>query len=102
MMVKYFRCDKNGDGKLSEEEVKEVSKMYLVNIFFFLLILQVYLLSIFVKKVLVMSASANKLSKFKQHAPTYAALIMEELDPDHMGYIEVKMPLKNAIFLLFL
>lgn len=40
-------------------------------------------------KVLVMSASANKLSKFKQQASTYAALIMEELDPDNKGYIEV-------------
>ncbi|KAK6144513.1 hypothetical protein DH2020_021333 [Rehmannia glutinosa] len=57
-----FGCDKNGDGKLSEDEVKEV---------------------------LVMSASANKLSKFKQHAATYASLIMEELDPDHQGYIEL-------------
>lgn len=42
-------------------------------------------------KVLVMSASANKLSKFKQQAPTYAALIMEELDPDNQGYVEVKL-----------
>ncbi|KAK6144539.1 hypothetical protein DH2020_021359 [Rehmannia glutinosa] len=58
----HCRCDKNGDGKLSEDEVKEV---------------------------LVMSASANKLSKFKQHAATYASLIMEELDPDHQGYIEM-------------
>lgn len=41
-----------------------------------------------------MSASANKLSKFKQHAATYAALIMEELDPNHLGYIEVRMALK--------
>ncbi|KAL2508522.1 putative respiratory burst oxidase-like protein H [Forsythia ovata] len=58
----FDMCDKNGDGKLSEGEVKEV---------------------------LVMSASANKLSKFKLHAATYAALIMEELDPDHHGYIEM-------------
>ncbi|GFP80331.1 putative respiratory burst oxidase homolog protein h [Phtheirospermum japonicum] len=58
----FDMCDKNGDGKLSEDEVKEV---------------------------LVMSASANKLSKFKQHATTYASLIMEELDPDHQGYIEM-------------
>ncbi|XP_047979362.1 putative respiratory burst oxidase homolog protein H [Salvia hispanica] len=58
----FDMCDKNGDGKLSEDEVKEV---------------------------LVMSASANKLSKFKQQASTYAALIMEELDPDNKGYIEM-------------
>ncbi|KAL3620641.1 hypothetical protein CASFOL_035553 [Castilleja foliolosa] len=58
----FDMCDKNGDGKLSEDEVKEV---------------------------LVMSASANKLSKFKQDATIYASLIMEELDPDHKGYIEM-------------
>ncbi|XP_011089847.1 putative respiratory burst oxidase homolog protein H [Sesamum indicum] len=58
----FDMCDKNGDGKLSEEEVTEV---------------------------LVMSASANKLSKFKQHAAAYASLIMEELDPDDKGYIEM-------------
>ncbi|OIT05081.1 PREDICTED: putative respiratory burst oxidase homolog protein H isoform X1 [Nicotiana attenuata] len=58
----FDMCDKNGDGKLSEEEVKEV---------------------------LVMSAAANKLTNFKQNAATYAALIMEEFDPDHLGYIEI-------------
>ncbi|CAA0823154.1 Putative respiratory burst oxidase homolog protein H [Striga hermonthica] len=58
----FDMCDKNGDGRLSEDEVKEV---------------------------LVMSASANKLSNFKQQAATYASLIMEELDPDHQGYIEM-------------
>ncbi|KAL1544170.1 NAD(P)H oxidase (H2O2-forming) [Salvia divinorum] len=58
----FDMCDKNGDGKLSEDEVREV---------------------------LVMSASANKLSKFKQQATTYAALIMEELDPDNNGYVEM-------------
>lgn len=51
-------------------------------------------------KVLVMSASANKLSKFKQHAPTYASLIMEELDPDQKGYIEVRR-LDHLINFLF-
>ncbi|XP_055836285.1 putative respiratory burst oxidase homolog protein H isoform X1 [Solanum dulcamara] len=58
----FDMCDKNGDGKLSEEEVKEV---------------------------LVMSAAANKLTNFKKHAATHAALIMEEFDPDHLGYIEL-------------
>lgn len=43
------------------------------------------------EKVIVLSASANKLAKFKQQAESYAALIMEELDPDHLGYIEVKI-----------
>ncbi|URD77399.1 respiratory burst oxidase [Musa troglodytarum] len=55
-------CDKNGDGKLSEEEVKEI---------------------------IILSASANKLAKLKANAATYAALIMEELDPDGLGYIEL-------------
>lgn len=56
------RCDKNGDGKLTEEEVKEV---------------------------IVLSASANRLGNLKKNAAAYASLIMEELDPDHKGYIEV-------------
>jgi hypothetical protein len=67
------RCDKNGDGKLTEDEVKEV---------------------------IVLSASANKLAKLKKHAATYASLIMEELDPDDRGYIEVHKetePLPTAI-----
>ncbi|XVE59167.1 hypothetical protein DITRI_Ditri05aG0023900 [Diplodiscus trichospermus] len=62
LQIFFDMCDKNGDGKLSEEEVKEI---------------------------LVLSASANKLGKLKQQAATYAALIMEELDPDHLGYIEI-------------
>ncbi|KAL3530670.1 hypothetical protein ACH5RR_009992 [Cinchona calisaya] len=62
LQIFFDMCDKNGDGMLSEDEVIEV---------------------------LVMSASANKLSNFKIHAATYAALIMEELDPDHLGYIEM-------------
>ncbi|XP_022731096.1 putative respiratory burst oxidase homolog protein H [Durio zibethinus] len=62
LQIFFDMCDKNGDGKLSEEEVKEI---------------------------LVLSASANKLGKLKQQAATYAGLIMEELDPDHLGYIEI-------------
>ncbi|KAL2899208.1 putative respiratory burst oxidase-like protein H [Bienertia sinuspersici] len=53
--------DKNQDGRLSEDEVREV---------------------------LVLTASTNKLKKLKSQAGNYAALIMEELDPDHLGYIE--------------
>lgn len=41
------------------------------------------------EKVIVLSASANKLANLKKQAAEYAALIMEELDPDHQGYIEV-------------
>ncbi|KAF8402798.1 hypothetical protein HHK36_010889 [Tetracentron sinense] len=62
LQIFFDMCDKNGDGKLSEDEVKEV---------------------------IVLSASANKLANLKGNAATYAALIMEELDPDHLGYIEM-------------
>ncbi|XP_019431277.1 PREDICTED: putative respiratory burst oxidase homolog protein H [Lupinus angustifolius] len=62
LQVFFDMCDKNGDGRLSEEEVQEV---------------------------IVLSASANKLGNLKQHAAAYSSLIMEELDPDHNGYIEM-------------
>ncbi|KAK9727293.1 hypothetical protein RND81_05G271700 [Saponaria officinalis] len=62
LQIFFDMCDKNGDGKLSEDEVCEV---------------------------LVLSASANKLNKLKTQARDYAALIMEELDPDDHGYIEL-------------
>ncbi|KAL1321415.1 hypothetical protein HN51_066223 [Arachis hypogaea] len=62
LQVFFDMCDKNGDGRLSEEEVREV---------------------------ILLSAAANKLGNLKQHASTYAALIMEELDPDQNGYIEM-------------
>lgn len=45
-----------------------------------------------------MSAAANKLTNFKKHAGTYATLIMEEFDPDHLGYIEVKFHSKYPSF----
>lgn len=38
----------------------------------------------------MLSASANKLSRLKEQAEEYAALIMEELDPERLGYIEVR------------
>ncbi|XP_044466376.1 putative respiratory burst oxidase homolog protein H [Mangifera indica] len=62
LQIFFDMCDKNGDGMLSEQEVQEV---------------------------IVLSASANKLSNLKDNAATYAALIMEKLDPDHKGYIEM-------------
>ncbi|KAJ6844364.1 putative respiratory burst oxidase-like protein H isoform X1 [Iris pallida] len=62
LRIFFDMCDKNGDGQLTEDEVKEV---------------------------IILSASANKLGKLKAHSATYAALIMEELDPDHQGYIEI-------------
>ncbi|CAL9083355.1 unnamed protein product [Musa acuminata var. zebrina] len=59
LRIFFDMCDKNGDGKLTEDEV------------------------------IKLSASENKLSKFKAHAVTYAALVMKELDPDNLGYIEI-------------
>ncbi|VAH20107.1 unnamed protein product [Triticum turgidum subsp. durum] len=41
------------------------------------------------RSIIVLSAGANKLAKLKKHAATYASLIMEELDPDARGYIEI-------------
>ena len=38
---------------------------------------------------LTLTASANKLSEILEHVDEYTALIMEELDPDNLGYIEV-------------
>jgi hypothetical protein len=44
-------------------------------------------------QIISLSASANKLSKLKERADEYTALIMEELDRDNLGYIEVyQMP----------
>lgn len=42
-------------------------------------------------QIIALSASANKLSKIQERAEEYAALIMEELDPDNLGYIEVTL-----------
>ncbi|KAL6003583.1 hypothetical protein ACLOJK_023816 [Asimina triloba] len=58
----FDMVDKNADGRITEEEVKEI---------------------------ITLSASANKLSKIQEQAEEYAALIMEELDPDNRGYIEI-------------
>ena len=41
-------------------------------------------------QIISLSAGANKLSKIQERAEEYAALIMEELDPDNLGYIEVQ------------
>ncbi|XP_068662864.1 respiratory burst oxidase homolog protein B-like [Aristolochia californica] len=59
----FDMVDKNADGRITEEEVKEIISL---------------------------SASANKLSKIKERADEYAAFIMEDLDPDNLGYIEVQ------------
>ncbi|KAJ4795924.1 respiratory burst oxidase-like protein [Rhynchospora pubera] len=62
LRIFFDMCDKNGDGMLSEDEVAEI---------------------------ILLSASENKLGKLKANAHTYASLIMEELDPDDRGYIEI-------------
>ncbi|KAJ0105257.1 hypothetical protein Patl1_17628 [Pistacia atlantica] len=62
LQIFFDMVDKNEDGRIAEEEVKEI---------------------------IMLSASANKLSRLKEQAEEYAALIMEELDPERLGYIEV-------------
>ncbi|KAH9305741.1 hypothetical protein KI387_010145 [Taxus chinensis] len=62
LQIFFDMVDKNADGRVTEEEVKEL---------------------------IMLSASANKLSKLKEQAEEYAALIMEELDPENLGYIEL-------------
>lgn len=48
------------------------------------------LLDFVLSQLIMLSASANKLSKLKEQAEEYSSLIMEELDPESFGYIEVK------------
>ncbi|KAJ4749731.1 Respiratory burst oxidase [Rhynchospora pubera] len=62
LQIFFDMVDKNADGRITEAEVKEI---------------------------IMLSASANKLSRLKEQAEEYAALIMEELDPEGLGYIEV-------------
>ncbi|MCE3216335.1 hypothetical protein HAX54_006153, partial [Datura stramonium] len=54
--------EKDVDGRITQEEVKEIISL---------------------------SASANKLSKIQDNSDEYAVLIMEELDPGNVGYIEL-------------
>nr|CAB3455982.1 unnamed protein product [Digitaria exilis] len=56
----FDMVDKNGDGTISEEEIKEM---------------------------IMLSASENKLSLIRDHAEEYARVIMEALDPDNLGFI---------------
>ncbi|XP_039055199.1 respiratory burst oxidase homolog protein D-like isoform X1 [Hibiscus syriacus] len=58
----FDMVDKDADGRITEEEVKEIISI---------------------------SASANKLANIQKQAEEYAALIMEELDPDNVGYIMI-------------
>jgi respiratory burst oxidase len=52
-------------------------------------------------QIIMLSASANKLSRLKEQAEEYAALIMEELDPERLGYIEVCVCIQLIIFQTF-
>ncbi|KAL2342845.1 hypothetical protein Fmac_004130 [Flemingia macrophylla] len=58
----FDMVDKDADGRITEEEIKEI---------------------------ICLSATANKLSNIQKQAEEYAALIMEELDPDKTGYIMI-------------
>ncbi|KAL3625270.1 hypothetical protein CASFOL_030724 [Castilleja foliolosa] len=62
LQIFFDMADINGDGKITRDEVQEL---------------------------ILVSACANKLSNLKERAKEYASLIMEELDPDHLGYIEL-------------
>ncbi|OWM74356.1 respiratory burst oxidase homolog protein E isoform X2 [Punica granatum] len=62
LQIFFDMVDRNGDGKITRAEVQDL---------------------------LMLSASANKLSKLKEQAEEYASLIMEELDPEGLGYIEL-------------
>ncbi|XP_077236456.1 riboflavin synthase-like superfamily protein isoform X2 [Tasmannia lanceolata] len=62
LQIFFDMVDSNVDGRITREEVQEL---------------------------IVLSASANKLSKLKEQAEEYATLIMEELDPENLGYIEL-------------
>ncbi|KAI7740676.1 hypothetical protein M8C21_025559, partial [Ambrosia artemisiifolia] len=59
----FDMVDKDADGRITEDEVREIISL---------------------------SASANKLSNIQKQADEYAALIMEELDPDNVGYIMIE------------
>lgn len=58
----FDMVDKDADGRITEDEIKEI---------------------------ICLSATTNKLSNIQKQAEEYAALIMEELDPDDTGFIMV-------------
>ncbi|KAJ6695134.1 RESPIRATORY BURST OXIDASE-like protein D [Salix koriyanagi] len=58
----FDMVDKDADGRIAEEDVLEI---------------------------ITLSASANKLSNIQKQSKEYAALIMEELDPENTGYIMI-------------
>ncbi|XP_071911276.1 respiratory burst oxidase homolog protein E-like isoform X1 [Coffea arabica] len=62
LQIFFDMVDSNEDGRITRDEVREL---------------------------IMLSASANKLSTLKERAEEYADLIMEELDPENLGYIEL-------------
>ncbi|XP_062091208.1 respiratory burst oxidase homolog protein E isoform X2 [Humulus lupulus] len=62
LQIFFEMADSNEDGRITRKEVQEL---------------------------IMLSASANKLSQLKERAEEYASLIMEELDPENLGYIEL-------------
>lgn len=86
--------DKNADGRITEEEVKEVIELdKRINYNFSLY--RHFNKHLICKQIISLSASANNLSNIQDQAEEYAALIMEELDPDNLGYIEVTFILRS-------
>ncbi|KAH9605057.1 hypothetical protein KSS87_011910 [Heliosperma pusillum] len=63
MRLYFDMVDKNADGQVTEEEVKQI---------------------------ILVSASANQLWRVKEKADEFAGLIMQALDPEGIGYIEVQ------------
>lgn len=59
----FDMVDKDADGRITEDEVREI---------------------------ITLSASANRLSNIQKQADEYARLIMEELDPNNLGYIMIE------------
>ncbi|XP_060213689.1 respiratory burst oxidase homolog protein E-like isoform X1 [Lycium barbarum] len=62
LQIFFDMADSNGDGRITKEEVQELISL---------------------------SASANSLTRLKESAAEYASLIIEELDPEGLGYIEL-------------
>ncbi|XP_028770786.1 respiratory burst oxidase homolog protein C [Neltuma alba] len=59
----FDMVDKDADGRITEEEIKEI---------------------------ICLSATTNKLTNIQKQAEEYAALIMEELDPEGTGFIMIE------------
>ncbi|XP_062091821.1 respiratory burst oxidase homolog protein B-like isoform X2 [Humulus lupulus] len=58
----FDMVDKDGDGRITNEEVMEIT---------------------------ILSAGENRLARIRDRVEEYAALIMEELDTDNLGYIQI-------------